>query len=321
MADISAPTLYYKFDDGSGTSAAEGMGTGLALTASGGAIWAPGKIGPYSTEIDQGTANYWSRASHASLNIGSSDWTIAMWVNLLDDPAAGSATIVAKNAAYSNYYWAVKYSKGSDQFYIELISFDGVAVRSNQFTATPTYVPGDGWVHIVFALENTGSAISGKWYINGVDGGTVRTTSGLDITTQSLDNTNPFYVARYNAAGGGYMDGYLDELRLYKGVLFDQTDAQDLYEWDSAEIIITSDPSNQIIMDGETGVFSITATGAVDIYYQWYESSWTGAGLTGTTGYSPMIGETGPSLYLTGVTGLQNRNRYLCAADDTLILT
>jgi len=83
-------------------------------------------------------------------------------------------------------------------------------------------------------------------------------------------------------------------------------------------ITIINEPSPQFKSAGATGAFTCGATG-ISPHYQWYEASATGAGLTGITGYEAMSGETGPSLYLVGVTGLQNSARYVCAVDESAI--
>ena len=66
-------------------------------------------------------------------------------------------------------------------------------------------------------------------------------------------------------------------------------------------------------------MFGISCTGTTTPHYQWYEAGYTGSTETGITGYTPMIGETGSTLYLIGVTGMQNRARYVCAVDETAI--
>lgn len=87
-----------------------------------------------------------------------------------------------------------------------------------------------------------------------------------------------------------------------------------------ADIIITQNPVPQFKAAGDTGMFGIGVTGTATPHYQWYSAGYTGSLETGITGYTPMIGETGIELYLIGVTGLQNRARYVCAVDDTAIL-
>ena len=83
-------------------------------------------------------------------------------------------------------------------------------------------------------------------------------------------------------------------------------------------ITIYSEPRPQYLAEGDTGAYTCGATGTTP-HYQWYEAGATGAGLTGITGYTPMSGETGPNLYLLGVTGLQNNARYVCAVDESAI--
>ena len=87
-----------------------------------------------------------------------------------------------------------------------------------------------------------------------------------------------------------------------------------------ADIIITQNPVPQFLSAGDTGAYSIGVTGSATPHYQWYEAGYTGSLETGITGYTPMSGETGPNLYMIGVTGLQNRARYRCAVDETAVI-
>jgi len=83
-------------------------------------------------------------------------------------------------------------------------------------------------------------------------------------------------------------------------------------------ITINDEPSPQYKVTGDTGHFSCGASGTTP-HYQWFEAGYTGSLETGITGYTAMSGETGPNLYMPGVTGLQNRARYVCAVDESAI--
>jgi len=80
LGSAGSPLAYWKFDDGSGTSAVDSSGNGYTATLSASApSWVTGHIGPYALSFN-GTNNYLSipAASYNNLSTG----TIALWVNL-----------------------------------------------------------------------------------------------------------------------------------------------------------------------------------------------------------------------------------------------
>jgi hypothetical protein len=53
-----------------------------------------------------------------------------------------------------------------------------------------------------------------KLFVDGIQSGSTATTS----TNFSAGSTYGFIVGRYQAGGGGHLNGYIDDLRITKGV-------------------------------------------------------------------------------------------------------
>lgn len=78
------------------------------------------------------------------------------------------------------------------------------------------------------------------------------------------------------------------------------------------DITIYKQPGVQISAPGATGIWSVGATGPDIIYYQWYVAGYTGAQETGITGYTGIVGATGPQLIVENVELGDNRKRFIC---------
>jgi hypothetical protein len=99
---------------------------------------------------------------------------------------------------------------------IELLFFNGsgatpnICVNSNTILINGSISAATGnWVHI--AVSRSGSAM--KLFVDGIQSGSTATTS----TNFSAGSTFGFIVGRFQA-GAGHLNGYIDDLRITKGV-------------------------------------------------------------------------------------------------------
>jgi hypothetical protein len=140
--------------------------------------------------------------NNAAFNFDSGDFTVEFW---LYSPVAwtsqpGSTGIVGQKANDSTNGWVIYRDGGySDKLNARLS-------QQNNFptTSTPTQ---NTWEH--WALVRNGTSL--KWYKNGVVDAS--TTNSSAVT----DSSGAFYVG-YAQTWGGYFNGYIDELRITKGV-------------------------------------------------------------------------------------------------------
>ena len=175
----------------------DSSGTPKTITAFGNAAYstAQSKFGSGSIALD-GNGDYLSTPANAAFNFGAGSFTIEAWVYVLSN---------------SNDWFLVSSSGTGGLFFgYRVTSFSywgfgrtGVAWDGN-FGGSP---PAPGWNHV--ALCRNGSSI--RLFLNGTQlGSTLTNSTSYDVSTTTLT------VGSQGA--NFYMHGYIDELRITKGV-------------------------------------------------------------------------------------------------------
>jgi autotransporter-associated beta strand protein len=119
------------------------------------------------------------------------------------------------------------------------------------------------------------------------------------------------YIGKSMYAVDPYLNGSIDELRIYNGALSPITVQQN---HEQGPNIVLSDgpvefvvhPSNLDIPIGQTAVFSATATGYLPIHYQWYKAGVAAPGATNSTyAFTALAGDNGAQIqvFATNVIG------------------
>ena len=151
-----------------------------------------------------------------------SNWSVSAWINF---NSGTSGAILQKGPNILNGEYIRLYTRSSTpriQFGYSDGSTNGVDMSTN------SYDPGGkGWVHVVGTADYSGSF---KLYVNGSLVETQNVTGGAP----SFSMTDPLYIG-YNSGGGGYVDGNIDDVRLYSSVLT-STDVEYLYKNDTSNI-------------------------------------------------------------------------------------
>ena len=147
-------------------------------------------------------ASQLSISNNAVFNFDSSDFTVEFW---LYSPVAwtsqpGSTGIVGQKVNDSSNGWVIYRDGGYPDKLNARLS------QQNNFPTTSTPAQ-NTWEH--WALVRNGSTL--KWYKNGVLDATTTNSSAVS------DSSGTFYVG-YAQTWGGYFNGYIDELRITKGV-------------------------------------------------------------------------------------------------------
>jgi len=158
------------------------------------------KFGAGSIEFD-GTGDYLDVSVDARLTFDG-DFTVEAWV--YPDTTGSYQPIIdarASNIAYQNYYFGLANVGGTLR--TEVILASGATGR----TGTTNAVPTGQWSHIAW-VRNSGVITT---YVNGVADATTKTDSA------TLTPTN-FRIGAAVGTPNAYFDGYLDDIRVTKGV-------------------------------------------------------------------------------------------------------
>jgi len=192
-ASATSPVAWYKFDETSGTSAADASGNGIGATVNG-ATFTTGKTGNALTFT--GNQQYATVANTAALN-PTSAITISAWVNATN--WSGNRRIVQKGLSDNQYRLLAENG---------VLKFDLKNVGS--ITAT---LPSTGVWHLI-----TGTYDGAKMtlYVDGVVAATAAKTGAIAVTS------DPLFIGAKKAgdttAGNNFL-GKIDDVRIYNKAL------------------------------------------------------------------------------------------------------
>ena len=201
---IPQPALeaYLKFDEASGTSAADATGNGWTGTLVNGPTWVAGYL---NNAVNlSGSSQYVSLPAGVVSNLN--DFTVSAWVELtsLDtwarvfDFGSGTATnmfLTTKNATNGKPRFAIKISNSAEQ------QIDAASVLT---TGT--------WTHITVTLSGS----TGILYVNGVASGT---NTAMSFKPSGMGSTTQNYLGKSQYSIDPYLNGSLDDFRIYTRAL------------------------------------------------------------------------------------------------------
>ena len=207
--NVVAPAAYWKFDEGSGTTAADSYGNPVTGTLLGGTSWATGRFG--SAVSFDGVDDTFS-VPIASLDGMATNFTLAFWVmprsthEIDPESTSGVAGVTGQR-----FLWAPQWFDGASGIGGVGVSVgtNGVSVYEHAGGYLPALLvyegPIAGWTHVAVVYENN----QPRLYINGV------------LVRAGLKGPKTSVRAAPSAIGGfayGYYDGVLDDMRLYPAV-------------------------------------------------------------------------------------------------------
>ena len=203
MANAADPDLaaYWKFDDGSGTTAVDSSGNGNDGVFVGDPQWVPGRLGG-ALEFDGD--DYLNCGNGPSLQIRD-EITITFWF---------------KVEAFSNT-WEGFMAKGDDSYRTSRgggtgnathMGISGTSAGGGNGWFNGTVIVTDGqWHHMAATYDGA----EGKIYIDGV----------LDVTSPGTGQINQssydLYIGENSQATGRFLHGLLDDMRIYSRALMD----------------------------------------------------------------------------------------------------
>ncbi|MDQ7906080.1 glycoside hydrolase family 127 protein [Phytohabitans sp. ZYX-F-186] len=193
---------HYRFDETSGTAAADATGNGRTATLGGGAGWTGGRTGG-AVDLN-GTSGYVSLP--AGILAGATACTVAAWVRL-DTVANWSRLFDLGSGSTASMFLTPRSSAGTARFAITT-SGSGGEQRINAPAALPT----GAWTHVAVTL----SGGLGVLYLNGAE---VARNAALTLRPADLGSTTQNWIGRSQYGGDPYLDGAVDGFRLYSRAL------------------------------------------------------------------------------------------------------
>jgi hypothetical protein len=154
------------------------------------------KFGTGSLEFD-GTGDWLLLPDNPDLQLGTGNLTVEFWVYLATGDAGANRGLVSKGTASTG--WSVSLNTTQKVVF---------SYASSTITSSGA-ITLDAWNHIAVVREGTGSNQT-KIYISG-------TNDGTGTVSTDFNQTNVMYIGA-NRAAGDPMKGFIDELRITKGV-------------------------------------------------------------------------------------------------------
>jgi concanavalin A-like lectin/glucanase superfamily protein len=191
---------YWKLDEASGV-AIDSVGANT-LTDNNTVTSAAGKVAG-ARQFTAAQSEWLSCADNAALSTGDIDFSIAVWINL---NAGVTTRVVASKGnlgAYTTAEFSVEHSGGATiTFYV-----GNGAASANVGKALAV----SGWHFVVAWHDSVANTINIQ-----VDNGTLASTS---YSGGSYDSAFDFNIGKWANYAGGYFDGLIDELAIWKRLL------------------------------------------------------------------------------------------------------
>ncbi len=293
---------YWKFDEGSGTTAADSSGNGVTATLSNGATWGAGQFGQ-ATSLD-GTNDYVSLPANLVMLKKANAATLACWVKLTSLPPSGAfreliSISVNDPIGPTNLSRAALALKGDGTGADVFAGGRSTDTEPQQtLTATNANIPVSTYAHVAAVLDYSGDSI--KIYVNGT-----LSAQGLvtfsQLTTPDTVSTNGALGAQ-DKGDSNFLPGFLDEARVYCRAL-SSAEIQAL-----ATVALPGAPTDPVATPGDTKVTLnwTAASGATthNIYVR-PEGGTYGAAAGNTTGTTFVVmGLTNGQRYFFQITGV-----------------
>ena len=191
--------LWWKFDEGTGTTAADSSGNGFTGTLEDGVGWVTGKVGPFATSYaNSGGGSDPFCVQNLAISF-SGDWTISFWYNGVSTGIVNYA--VTTTTTGTGIYVGGSYVSGQWGFYDGTTTFEVGTIPSSTWTF----------------LTVTKSGTTYSFYQNG---------AFINSDTQISLNVTQFIAGSRQGILG--ISGNLDDMRLYNRAL-SSAEASQLY--------------------------------------------------------------------------------------------
>lgn len=167
---------------------------------------AQSKFGGASGLFD-GTGDYVSTPDHADFTLGSGDWTVDAWFNCVGPSTTGGNICGQGNTAADAAATSFFLGRNAVNQMVLRVS-DGVTVGTLDGVTSFTNLTNPGWHHI--AAVRSGNTL--MLFVDGILEGQAAFTGSVQ------DSAELFTVGARSAGGGSMWNGWIDELRISKGI-------------------------------------------------------------------------------------------------------
>ena len=204
-----SPTLvgHWTFDEGSGTTAADTGGSHPA-TLTGGAGWTAGSQGPSALSLN-GSGAY--ADTGAAVLDTSASYSVSALVKL--NSLSGSQTFVSQDGSSVSAFY-LQYQSGANKFNFDVYGSD-CTCSPNRVSSSSAAVVGQ-WYQLTGVYDATSATMS--LYINGV----LQQRAAVNLNWKA---TGDLVIGRAKYGGnlGDYVNGSIDDVQVYRGVLYPST--------------------------------------------------------------------------------------------------
>jgi fibronectin type 3 domain-containing protein len=198
---VSDALVQIPFDEGTGTTASDVTGDGFNATLMNSPTWTTG-VSSNAIVFSKASSQYATLPTGVTSNLN--DCTISAWVYPVTNSMWQRVFDFGNDT--TNYMFLTTNAGGKVRFAIRTPS-----VGEQQVTSSTTLSTGV-WSHI--AVTVSGSV--GKLYINGVQ---VGTNTAMTLRPTQLGNTTNNYLGRSQFSADPYLDGRIDDFRIYDRAL------------------------------------------------------------------------------------------------------
>ncbi|WP_030506228.1 beta-L-arabinofuranosidase domain-containing protein [Microbispora rosea] len=193
---------HYRFDETSGTTAADATGNGRTATLAGGATWTAGRAG---NAVGLGGSGQ-HVALPAGILAGATAFSVALWVRL--DAADTWARVFDFGTGTTAYVFLTpRSSAGTARFAVSTTGSGG-----EQRLDAPTVLPIGRWTHVAVTAAGGTATLY-------VDGAQAARTTGMTLRPADLGSTTRNWIGRSQYSGDPYLRGAVDSLRIYSRAL------------------------------------------------------------------------------------------------------
>ena len=191
---------YWKFDAGTGSSAADFSGNGQTGTLVNGVNWVIGHTGS-AVNMD-GIDDH---VSVPNLDVTGSGITLAAWVNLASLSTSSDVRFISKasDSSEGGHWWMLGHSYNGNHRLRFRLKTGGVTTT---LIASTGDLLANTWLHVAATYDG----VTMRLYLNGDEVGGVPKTGSIDVNSTVKVNFGR------NPEGSNYFSGWLDEARIYE---------------------------------------------------------------------------------------------------------